>query len=80
MREQSPEKTIGHVTVNYFREQNGTKFTYTCECAWGLSNRIVLSIPDVDVPELSWEDIERIPMFVDFVNTQVALGRLSYQN
>lgn len=80
MREARGEKTIGHVTVNYFREQKGAKFTYTCGCRWGAGATIFRDIPDVDGPQLSWEDIEKIPMFVDFVNTQLALGRPSYQN
>ena len=80
MRQARGEKTIGHVTVNYFREQKGAKFTYTCECAWGGRSPIIRSIPGVDGPELSWEAIEKIPIFIDFVNTQVTLGRPSYRN
>ena len=67
------------MTVNYFREQKGAKFTYTCECAWGGRSPIIRSIPGVDGPELSWEAIEKIPIFIDFVNTQVTLGRPSYR-
>ena len=71
MRATHEKRISKNFTIIYAREQNGDGIMYTCECVKA-GNRTVATILS-RVPELSWEEIERIPQVVNFVGGQITI-------
>jgi hypothetical protein len=71
MRDTCEKRITKNLTILYTKDRKGDDITYTCECVRG-GNRVVSAIP-ATVPELSWEEIERIPHFVNFVDRQITI-------
>jgi hypothetical protein len=58
-------------SIIYAKKQKGDDIMYTCECVES-GNRTVATIL-AGVPELSWEEIERLPQFVNFSGGQITI-------
>ena len=71
MRDTHEKRITKNLTILYTKDRKGDDITYTCECVRG-GNRVVSTIPAA-VPELSWEETERIPHFVNFVDRQITI-------
>ena len=71
MRATHEKRISKNFTITYAKEQKGDDITYTCECVKG-GNRTVTTIL-ATVPELSWEEIERIAQFVNFAGGQITI-------
>jgi hypothetical protein len=71
LRDTQEKRITKSLTVLYTKDRKGDDITYTCECVRG-GNRIVSTIP-ATVPELSWEEIECLPHFVNFVDRQITI-------
>ena len=71
MRATHEKRITKNFSIIYAKEQKGDDITYTCECVKG-GNRTVTTIL-ATVPELSWEEIERIPQFVNFAGGQITI-------
>ena len=71
MRATHEKRISKNFRITYAKEQKGDDITYTCECVKG-GNRTVTTIL-ATVPELSWEEIERIPQFVNFAGAQITI-------
>ena len=64
--EKSRKKKFGNVTVTYTKgKKEFGVFMYNCECRRG--EQVEATGYHSDGPELSWEQIERIPRFVELV-------------
>ena len=71
MRDTYEKRITKNLTILYTKDRKGDDITYTCECVQG-GNRVVSTIP-ATVPELSWEEIERIPHFVNSADRQITI-------
>jgi hypothetical protein len=71
MRDTHEKRITKNLTILYTKDREGDDITYACECVRG-GNRVVSTIP-ATVPELSWEDIERIPHFVNSADRQITI-------
>ena len=71
MRATHERRITKNFSIIYAREQKGDGIMYTCECVKA-GNRTVATILS-RVPELSWEEIERLPQFVNFSGGQITI-------
>jgi hypothetical protein len=71
MRATHEKRITKNFSIIYAKEEKGDDITYTCECVKA-GNRTVITILAA-VPELSWEEIERIPQFVNFADGQITI-------
>lgn len=71
MRATHEKQITKNFSIIYAKEQKGDAITYTCECVKA-GNRTVTTLL-ATVPELSWEEIERLPQFVNFADGQITI-------
>lgn len=71
MRATHERRITKNFSIIYASEQKGDDIMYTCECVKA-GNRTVATIL-ARVPKLSWEEIERLPQFVNFSGGQITI-------
>jgi hypothetical protein len=71
MRATHERRITKNFSIIYAKEQKGDDIMYTCECV-NAGNRTVATIL-ARVPKLSWEEIERLPQFVNFSGGQITI-------